>query len=346
MDASAARTAHDCPAHRVGAVVIGRNEGARLVRCLDALARARVPVAYVDSGSSDGSAALARSRGCSVRELDPARPFSAARARNEGLHVLLQQHPEIEYVQFVDGDCELVEGWLGAGTRELEAAAAVAVVCGRLRERSPTASPYNRLCDIEWDRAPGEVDACGGVFLARAAAVTGVGGFDPKVVAGEEPELCLRLRRQGWRIRRIAAEMALHDAALLRFGQWWRRTMRAGHAYAQGAALHGAGRERFCVRENLSIVFWALAWPMAAAGFLRWAPLASVSMLAAYPLLAARIARAERRSGRALGDSWLHACFCVLGKWPQHLGQWRYLLAHWRGRRPQIIEHKLGGPGH
>ena len=77
----------------------------------------------------------------------------------------------------------------------------------------PEASVYNRLCDFEWDTPVGDAEACGGDFLARAAAFGSVGGFDERMIAGEEPELCYRLRRGGWRIHRADHAMTLHDAA-------------------------------------------------------------------------------------------------------------------------------------
>jgi GT2 family glycosyltransferase len=330
---------------RLGVVIIGRNEGERLLRCLASLGGAAALAVYVDSGSTDGSVAAARRAGCDVLELDPARPFSAARARNEGFRRLVERSPGLAWVQFVDGDCELAAGWLEAGSGELARAADVGIVCGRLRERHPEASRYNRLCDIEWDTPEGDVAACGGIFLARAAAFAEAGGFDETVVAGEEPELCLRLRRKGWRVRRVGAEMALHDAAMLRFAQWWSRSVRAGHAYAQGAALHARGRERFCLRENLSIALWAGLWPLAALALAPPTQGASLLLLAAYPLQVARIARRHAGWSRPRGDAWLYAAFCVLGKWPQHLGQWRYLRSHLRGRAPALIEHKRPASG-
>src|SRR6476660_6372785 len=104
----------DRPAARAGVVVIGRNEGDRLAACLESLRILDLPLVYVDSGSVDGSAALARSTAhvTAVVELDPARPFSAARARNEGFAALRAARPAIEFVQFLDGDCTLADGWV------------------------------------------------------------------------------------------------------------------------------------------------------------------------------------------------------------------------------------------
>lgn len=247
----------------LGLVVIGRNEGERLRRCLTSVTAPGRPVIYVDSGSSDGSTDLARSMGATVVDLDMSRPFSASRGRNAGLARLLELAPNTTYVQFVDGDCEVSSSWLPIAVAALEAEPTTAAVCGRLRERHPDASLYNRLCDIEWDAPPGIVRSCGGNAMYRIAPLRAVGGFNDDVVAGEEPELCYRLRQAGHTIRRLPDDMALHDADMHTFGQWWRRAARGGWAMAHGAALHGRGPERFNVRRIRSVLFWAVGIPLA-----------------------------------------------------------------------------------
>ncbi|MBI5071121.1 MAG: glycosyltransferase family 2 protein [Deltaproteobacteria bacterium] len=325
---------------RPAVVVIGRNEGVRLARCLDAIEGAGA-VVYVDSGSSDGSPALARRRGASVVELDPAQPFTAARARNAGLDRALELQPGAALVQFLDGDCELLPGWLEAGARELKAGSRVAVACGEVRERERERSIYNRLCDLEWRAAPGPALACGGNALVRVEAFRQAGGFAPDLIAGEEPELCLRLRRLGWGVVRVAVVMVLHDADMTRFGQWWRRAVRAGWAYAEGAALHGAGPERHWVRESRSILFWGLAVPGSAL-LLAW-PTGGLSLLllAGWAALLGRIYLRAVRAGDPPRDAALLACFTVLAKLPQAVGQLRFLLARALGRRRRLVDWRV-----
>ena len=209
----------------IGAVAIGRNEGERLVACLRSLVGRVDRVVYVDSGSTDNSRDLARSLGVEVVELDLSRPFTAARARNEGLDRLRDVLPGVEYVQFVDGDCEVRAEWIETARSALEADEKLAVVCGRRRERFPEASIYNTLTDMEWDTPIGPAQSCGGDALFRNAALEAVGGYDPSVIAGEEPEMCFRLRAGGWTIRRLDAEMTLHDANMETFGQWWKLSL-------------------------------------------------------------------------------------------------------------------------
>ena len=186
-----------------GAVAIGRNEGKRLRVCLESLTAASI-IIYVDSGSSDGSVKMARSFGAYVVELDQRTPFSAARARNAGFAHLLEVHPDLAFLQFIDGDCELDAQWPRAAIELLQAKSDVAAVCGRLRERFPQRSIYNWLCDREWDRPTGEVRACAGNVMMRVAALAAAGGYREDVIAAEEDELCVRLRNMKWRIWRTS----------------------------------------------------------------------------------------------------------------------------------------------
>ncbi|MEO0831634.1 MAG: glycosyltransferase family A protein, partial [Pseudomonadota bacterium] len=231
-------------AEPVVAVAIGRNEGERLVRCLAALHAQGLPIVYVDSGSTDASIAEAEKVGATVLEIDLSVPFTAARARNAGWAKALEVSPEAAFIQFLDGDCELDPGWSPAALAAFEADPDLAAVCGRRREKFPDATRWNRMIDGEWGAAPaGPAKACGGDALIRVAALKAVDGYREDLIAGEEPEMCYRMRQKGWKILRLAEEMTLHDAAMTRFGQWWQRSRRAGHTYAEGAAIHGAGPE-------------------------------------------------------------------------------------------------------
>jgi glycosyltransferase involved in cell wall biosynthesis len=162
----------------IGAVLIGRNEGARLVAALEAAQGQVGRMVYVDSGSTDGSVEAARRAGAAIVDLDLSIPFTAARARNEGLARLLQDGP-LDYVQFIDGDCALQPGWIDTAQAFLDENPQAAVVHGRRRERYPEATVYNQLCDWEWDVPPGPVKACGGDAMMRVAAFQAVGGYDP-----------------------------------------------------------------------------------------------------------------------------------------------------------------------
>ncbi len=324
----------------IGNVIIGRNEGERLRRCLASAIGGGAVVVYVDSGSTDGSVDLALAMGAEVVELDLSTPFTAARARNAGADRLLEIVPDLAFLQFIDGDCELADGWLDQARHHLESQPDWAVVCGRLREREPERSIYNRLADMEWDTPIGEAEACGGIAMFRVSAFQEVGGFDPRLLAGEEPELCLRLRRLGWKIWRLEAEMARHDIAMTRFSQWWQRAVRTGYAYAEGAARHGQSPERHYRRPVRSIAFWGIALPLLAiaGAWPTWG--ASLALLLGYPLLDRRVRAHRLRLGDRPSDARLYAFFCVLGKFPQACGLLRFRLDRLAGRRRELIEYK------
>lgn len=311
----------------IAAVVIGRNEGARLVACLDALADVS-PVIYVDSGSTDGSVAAAQARGAQVVQLDMSQPFTAARARNAGLAVL----PDgAELVQFLDGDCVVQADWLAQARAFLADHPDVAVVCGRRREMYPEASVYNRLIDAEWDTPVGQAKACGGDALMRVAPLRAVGGYRDDLIAGEEPDLCLRLRHAGWQIWRLGAEMTAHDAQIMRLGQWWQRSKRAGHAFAEGAALHGVAPERHWVVETRRALLWGVGIPLFIALLtLLVGPLGLLAALV-YPLQVLRLAQRG-------GLPW--AFFSVLGKFAEARGALGYYWRRLSGGPRKLIEYK------
>ncbi|SIT84118.1 glycosyltransferase family 2 protein [Pontibaca methylaminivorans] len=312
----------------IDAVVIGRNEGARLLACLASLAPQVRRIVYVDSGSNDGSAEAARKAGAEVVALDMRRPFTAARARNAGLALL----EDAEHVQFVDGDCIVQPDWIATAAAFLADHPEAAVVCGRRREEHPEASVYNRLCDAEWNTPCGLALACGGDALMRLAPLRAAQGYREDLIAGEEPELCLRLRERGWQIWRIDAEMTLHDARIHSLRQWARRARRAGHAFAEGAFLHGP---QHWGREARRALFWGAALPLATLLLALVHPVFWLLLLA-YPAQVTRLALREG-GGR---DGWQRAFFTTLGKFPESWGVIGFHLSRWRGRRVGLIEYK------
>ena len=325
---------------RTGVVAIGRNEGERLKMCLASLRGTVSPLVYVDSGSTDGSVQYAKDQGCDVVELDRSTPFTMARARNTGFHRLMEIAPETESVQFVDGDCEIEDGWIEDAVRTMASRQDVGAICGHRREGFREASMFNRLIDMDWAGPVGEVDLCGGDVLMRVDAFRQVKGYRDQMIAGEDPEICVRLRQCGWKLMRLDRMMTVHDADMTRLSQWWRRSLRTGHSFAEQAALHGKPPYRHCVRETrsnwfggliLPLIVLALAWPTGG-----W----SLLLLLAYPIWIVRIAGGQIRRGHDRKDAWLYAVFCTLGKFPQMTGQLWYWMNRLRSRRTALIEYK------
>jgi GT2 family glycosyltransferase len=319
-----------------GVVAIGRNEGKRLKQCLTS-ASDGAQVVYVDSGSSDGSVRWARTSGIDVVELDLTIPFTAARARNAGFRRLRELAPHLIYIQFVDGDCELNKAWPAEAASFLQSNGTVGAVFGRRRERFPERSIYNRLCDKEWDGPIGKVSSCGGDVMMRVSAFEAAGGFRDRLIAGEEPELCLRLRALGWKIWRLDREMTKHDAAMLHFRQWWRRQMRSGYAFAQGAHLHGRRPERHWVWESCRALLWGIGFPFLIIGTLFVFKWWGLLLFLIYPI------QIIRRMTRMPGLWPLRLQFAFLeqlSRFPEALGQLRFARDWLFGRQGQLIEYK------
>ncbi|WP_375391698.1 glycosyltransferase family 2 protein [uncultured Sphingomonas sp.] len=330
----------------VGVVVIGRNEGERLRACLRSIPPANARV-YVDSGSIDGSCALARSLGFDVVELASPPGFTAARARNEGVERLLAARPDLAFVQTIDGDCVLHEGWLDRALSDMAGDARRAAVFGRRRERFPAANLYHAATDHEWNVPLGEVAACGGDALLRIAALREVDGYDGALIAGEEPEMCLRLRQRGWRIWSNGAEMTLHDIAMTRFAQWWRRSQRTGFAFAQLVRMYGSTADAHWRRLMRSALAWS-AIAVAPVGLLVAAlamrqPALAVVALAFAALLGVQVVRLARQQ-RAVGSGWRNALLwgwlIIAGKLAQSQGWVQFQLQQLLKRRTGLIEYR------
>jgi len=331
---------------KLGLVVIGRNEGERLARCLTSL-RSIPKRVYVDSQSTDHSVALARREGVTIVELTAPPHLTAARARNAGLARLLADDPDLEFVQMVDGDCEVQPDWIGAALAALHAEPDLALVFGRRRERHPDHSIYNALCDDEWNVPIGEAPGCGGDALFRVQALRQVDFYNPAMIAGEEPELSMRLRKRAWRLRRIDVEMTLHDAGITSFGQWWNRTRRSGHAFGELAFLHPDARDPNWPRQVRSILVWGgamtsmllVAIILALTISRSWWIVVFLAVLP-WPVRMVQLTERQRRRGLSGRVARASGILLMLGKLPQFLGLISYYRNRLTGRASRLIEYK------
>jgi len=294
---------------RAAAVVIGRNEGARLERCLRTLGPQVDVLVYVDSGSKDGSVALAQSMNAHVVELDLTQPFTAARARNAGFEALRGQ-ADIDLIQFIDGDCGVEAAWVSAAEAAMEADPKLGLVTGWRYELYPDNSIYNDLCDLEWRRPAGPITACGGDMMVRRSAFEDAGGFDPTVIAAEDDEFCQRIAQAGWHLRRLPEEMTAHDADMLSFWQWWKRAERTGHGFAQVGDLHPG----YFRKERIRAIVFGVSYVRTVIGLVRQGV----------------------DSERAM---WLSSLL-TLSKLPNAIGMARYYWRKRNGRDMRIIEYK------
>lgn len=321
--------------HNIGVVIIGRNEGQRLIDCIQSVRTTADNIVYVDSGSTDGSLDAAKALGAQTVSLDMSTPFTAARARNAGYQHLLEMCAP-EFVQFVDGDCEVADDWLETAEPFLREHSEIAIVFGHVREKFPERTIYNRLCDREWAGPAGETTMCGGNAFIRAAAMDQAGGYNAALIAGEEPELCVRLRGNGWSIHRLDTEMARHDIAMTSLGQWLKRARRAGHAFAEVSYLHRGKPERIWARETIRALGWSGLAPAAVIMALAFSPV-FLLLLLIYPL---QIARMALRDSPPNTDAWAHAALIIGQKPWEAAGALQYWSNRLRKRSTKIIEHK------
>ncbi|MCH8806567.1 MAG: glycosyltransferase family 2 protein [Planctomycetes bacterium] len=320
-------------------VVIGRNEGERLVRCLESVHQAdypreRLELIYVDSDSTDGSCAAAGRLGAQVIALAPERPTAGA-ARNAGFRAATH-----DLVQFLDGDTVLDPEWLHFAVPAIQAPE-VACVFGRVEEIAPKANIYTFWAHHDWFVLPGPSDTCGGIALFRKCVLMQAGGFDESLIAGEERELCCRMMDgQEMTILCLDRKMVLHDIDMRRFRQYWLRCCRTGHAYAELSnrrpglgGMHSPGRSSLyhvaalVIALGLSIVLWS-PWPIAT-----WAGLIVTAILRA-------ALRCRKRVGSLRGGL-LYSLHLYLAKLPIALGQFDYWSRCWFSRLPRkLIEYK------
>ncbi len=326
-------------------VVIGRNEGERLARCLASAISMRpwpgpMEMVYVDSGSSDGSPEAATAAGVRVIRLNSNHP-TAALGRNAGWRAA----GNADFILFLDGDTLLDPDFPGAALAAMQANPDVAAVWGHRREINPAQSIYTRVFDLDWIYPPGNSAFCGGDVLMRRDVLESAGGYDEELIAGEEPELCRRMCAGGWRILHIDHAMTGHDLGMTSFRQYWMRSKRTGYALAKVSARFRHTQEPLWREESRNNLvrgfFWLLSplasLPIAAALRSTW-PIGL--WLAGLALAAARSAWRARWKTRSLWTLALYGVHSHLQQIPILLGQLRYWLDRYRGLRRGLIEYR------
>jgi len=326
--------------NNLAVVVIGRNEAAHLNASLSSVKKSCSLIVYVDSGSTDESLKVASSLDVPVIQLDKSKPFSAARARNEGATYIKEKFPKVEFIQFLDGDCQLNECWLEKGLNTIQSDPNIAIVCGILQEVEPNRTLFTKLCSIEWSREIGETDSVGGIFIIRAQLFFKLGGFNEYLVAGEEPELCSRVKQKDKRILRIKQLMALHDSGQMMFKQWWARTLRNGVAIAQSIAPQHEQRFVYAFKNVLSIVSWVFILPIVLILSVMYSPF-SLLLLLIYPLKVLHIYSKSLHDIETKRDRLIYSLFCIVGKLPEFVGIIKYMMNYLLKRQQKIVEHKL-----
>jgi len=316
----------------IGIVVIGRNEGERLIKCLHSVMKSEKPIVYVDSASNDGSAKYADSLGVSVVKLTDDKPINAAIARNAGFELIMNEHPSLELIHFIDADCELDINWLNHASNTLENNEKVSAVCGRLREKDVGKSVYTKLCDMSWYIKPGEINSCGGIATIKVDVFKELKGFNETLIAGEEPEFYSRVRKKGYIVLCLDVAMGTHDCAMESFEQWWTRTVKTGFGFANGSQW-GAWSKR-----QYSILIWVLLIPLTIlCGTIIEPWLLSSALI--FPIQILKIA-IKSTIPYSFKGKLLDATFCVFSKFPQFVGMVKYQVSRFSKEQNKNIEYK------
>jgi len=328
-------------------VVIGRNEGARLAKCLDSIAQVRGVVVkeiiYVDSASTDGSPDLASQYGAIVIVVRPERP-TAALGRNAGW-----RRAESDLVLFLDGDTVLYSDFPRTAYDALSRDPSIAAVWGHRREIHPEASIFNRVLDLDWMYKPGFTISCGGDVMMRRKALLETGGFDEGLIAGEEPELCRRMRARGYTILHIDYPMTGHDLQITHWSQYWKRATRAGHAYAEVSARYRSSDDPIWAAERRDNIirgsFWPVSLTFAILAGVRLGFLPFVLWLALLLLQSVRSAWKARWKEANPAILLLYGIHSQLQHVPILVGQLRYELNRRQGRTQRLVEYKAKRAG-
>lgn len=335
------------PPKKLAVVVIGRNEGERLRRCLQSVEQMRKPeggfeCVYVDTASEDGSAELAEAMGIAAVRVFPENP-SAAYARNAGWRAV-----SAEFVLFLDGDSQ-IEGDFVVRALERFEDPKVAIVWGRLREAYPAVSIYNRLMDVQWiclRTLPEGPSFYGtGIGLVRRSALEAVNGFDNKMINGQNTEMGRRMQAIGYVILHVGVPMVRHDAEMLRLAHYWRRFFREGYSYARLLEVFRARKEPL-FRFEFSAAFGLLmlAGPpltlLAALAFRSW----GVPAAALLVLTGLIVRTAARYRGRTANwaDALLFGLHWHIKVIPNFLGHLAYHNDKRLGQTRGLMEYRRG----
>lgn len=280
------------------AVVVAYGGSDRLAATVDSIeAAGRLLGLEIVIVGREGDPALARWSGrASLRTADSAQPNTPGAHRNLGA-----RGATAPWILFADGDVVIEPAFVTAAVALLEARPEVAGVGGRIHERQWRGGNLVReVPDLHRSGAGGEVEMLAAAWIARRAAFEAVGGFDPRLPAEEDMELCVRLTAAGGKLIALDARAAYHDCAPRPSLTEIRRRFRGGLFAGQGLLLrHSWGTPFFArhlwrqrlflatllysaVGTTLGILaLFAPAWRVA---FARWA----IGALAVWAVMAAR----------------------------------------------------------
>lgn len=323
----------------VSIVIIGRNEGDRLIQCIESVKNLDYPsnkkeIIYVDSRSSDRSVENAEALGVEKVYIIEQEKTCAAIGRNLGL-----KHAEGELVLFLDGDTQISKDFLNRAIPHFENDE-VAVVFGKRTEIYPE-SIFIRLCGSDWSqRTPGYTDTAAGDVLMKAKVIREIGGY-MEIIAGEDPEMSNRVINAGHKILFLDIDMVKHDLAMHSFSQYWKHSIRSGFAYAVVADLTKERSTPLWVDERKKIeLLGALYITAPLLGIICSFILGTVTPFLIFTLMGVMILGRSfiknRKKGLGTGFNMIYTIHSHLLKIPLFIG----LLTYMFNKNKSLIEYK------
>jgi len=221
----------------VSIVIVTYHSADVIGSCLDSIESAGSvsrEVFVVDNASGDGTAELVRTKYPSVQLIanDSNRGFSAA--NNQAIPLCRGR-----YLFFLNPDAELAGGCLETAVRYMDenpriglAGTKVVNPDGSMQETISLRYPGQKHAADELKGLKGSI-ACvlGASMVARADLIRAIGGFDEDYfLYGEDQELCLRIRQQGFEIGYIGEAVVRHigghsERASASADRWRRKTL-------------------------------------------------------------------------------------------------------------------------
>jgi len=323
----------------VSIVIIGRNEGDRLVKCIQSARKLEYPsdrkeIIYVDSRSSDDSVEQAKKLGIEKIFVLEQEKTCAAMGRNLGM-----QHAVGELILFLDGDTQISRDFLTAAITHFEKEE-IAIVYGRRTEIHPE-SLYIQLCGSDWSqRIPGYTETAAGDVLMRAEVIREIGGYK-EIIAGEDPEMSNSVINAGYKILFLDKDMVKHDLAMHSFRQYWKHSVRSGFAYAVVADITKGRAIPLWVDKKKKIMRQGVLYILApllgiAASFLLWTIIPFIMYLILGGLILGRSFIKNRMKGMKMGFNAIYTLHSHFLKIPLMIGQLTYLT----NKNKSLIEYK------
>jgi glycosyltransferase involved in cell wall biosynthesis len=274
----------------ISVVIPVKDGGSDLVRCLDAISQQRVgaevEVVVIDSSSTDGSAARARSFGAKVHTI-PAEEFHHGRTRNLGARI-----GSGETLVFTSQDAYAVDGlWLARLTAPLGRDDTVAGVYGRQLPHANATPPERYFLDFLYGPAPRvqrlrndddltfHATLFSNVNSAMPRALWEAYPFSEDIVMSEDQEWSRRVLKAGLAIV-YEPEAAVHHSHVYSVAGSMRRFFDSGvsaeQSYVDGNASTAALRDA-AARYAKGELQWL--W---STGQRRWIPYTTIYELAKF----------------------------------------------------------------